>query len=224
MSNSNNRMIVFASILGAILATGLLALNPSMITNGNARMYANDYGYDNYYNNYYPEPKSSHTDIQKINCVNSNLNVNGIDITQIPQDSTATAAANEEASPVGANAQNGNALADRINLERNLVNVCVNVNENEQIKGPPTCEDCFTQNLDAEDLENLFPFGFGGQIVDDLEELCNILEGLTTEQDKMTWYFVLSFVMLFAGISEEERQEVLDCLVELGLIMPLSPA
>ena len=97
------------------------------------------------------------------------------------------------------------------------------MNENEQIKGPPTCEDCFTQNLDAEDLENLFPFGFGGQIVDDLEELCNILEGLTTEQDKMTWYFVLSFVMLFAGISEEERQEVLDCLVELGLIIPLPP-
>jgi hypothetical protein len=40
----------------------------------------------NNYNNYYPEPKSSHTDIQKISCLNSNVNVNGIEITQIPQD------------------------------------------------------------------------------------------------------------------------------------------
>ena len=48
-----------------------------------------DYGYDN---NYYQDDnrysydkhdqKSSHTDIQKIKCVNSNINVNGIDITQ----------------------------------------------------------------------------------------------------------------------------------------------
>ena len=37
MSNSNNRTIIFASILGAILATGILALNPSpMIGNAEA--------------------------------------------------------------------------------------------------------------------------------------------------------------------------------------------
>ena len=53
MSNSNNnRMIVFASILGAILATGILALNPSMIANAQAEMYDNQYGYDN---NYYQD-------------------------------------------------------------------------------------------------------------------------------------------------------------------------
>ena len=98
MSNSNNRMIVFASILGAILATGILALNPSIIANAGAQMYGNQYGYDsNYYqddnrygydNNH--QKKSSHTDIQKIKCVNSNINVNGVDITQIPEDGTAT--------------------------------------------------------------------------------------------------------------------------------------
>jgi len=37
MSN-NNKKIVFASILGAILATGLLSLNPSTITNAGAQM------------------------------------------------------------------------------------------------------------------------------------------------------------------------------------------
>ena len=74
-----------------------------------------------------------HKDIQKINCVISNINVNDVDITQIPQDGTATAASNEGAADT-ANPQNGNGLADRINFDRNLVNVCVNVNHNEQLK------------------------------------------------------------------------------------------
>ncbi len=88
MSNSNNRMIVFASILGAILATIMLALNPSTITNAQAmpygsgdyddrHSYRDQYGYDsNYYqdDNRYSydkkDSKSSHGDIQKISCVN----------------------------------------------------------------------------------------------------------------------------------------------------------
>ena len=134
-----NKKIVLASIV-AIVAAGLMALSPSsLIGNAQAQMYANDYGYDN---NYYQddnryiydkkESKSSHVDIQKIKCVNSNINVNGIDITQIPQDDTATAAANEAADATGA--QNGNGWADKINFNRNLVNICVNVNDNEQIK------------------------------------------------------------------------------------------
>ncbi|HLN33946.1 MAG TPA: hypothetical protein VK250_01540 [Nitrososphaeraceae archaeon] len=113
MSNSNSRMIVFASILGAILATSILALNPSTITNATAQMYGDQYGYDNNHQ------KKSYTDIQKIKCVNSNINVNGIDITQIPQDGAATAATNEGGQE-GANTQNGNGLADRINFDRNL--------------------------------------------------------------------------------------------------------
>lgn len=96
-------------------------------------MYDNQYGYDNNYNNYYQEPKSSHTDIQIIKCVNSNINVNGIGITEISQDSCGAAASNEGAADT-ANPQNGNGLADRINFDRNLVNVCVNVNQNEQLK------------------------------------------------------------------------------------------
>ena len=89
----------------------------------------NRYSYDKNH-----QKKSSHGDIQKISCVNSNINVNGIDITQIPEDATATAAANEGAAADAANTQNGNGLADKINFDRNLVNICVNVNANEQIR------------------------------------------------------------------------------------------
>jgi len=138
-----NKKIVLASIT-MIVAAGLLALNPSMMGNAQAQMYDNQYGYDN---NYYQDdnrysydkkdPKSTHVDIQKIKCVNSNLNVNGIDITEIPQDANTLAAANEAGEgPDGTNSQNGNGLGDRINVERNLVNICVNLNFNNQERVP----------------------------------------------------------------------------------------
>src|SRR5574339_1248751 len=101
-----SKKIVLASI-AVIVATGLLVLNPLMMI-GNAQ-----------------------TEIQKIKCVNSNININGVDITQIPRDNTASvAAANEEP-----NRENGNGLADRINFDRNLVNICVNANNNDQLNG-----------------------------------------------------------------------------------------
>jgi hypothetical protein len=131
---SDNKKIVFASIIGAILATSLVALNPSMIGNAGAQLYGDQYGYDNH------QKKSSHTDIQKIKCVNSNINVNGIDIRQIPQNGPdADAAANEagaEGTADAANTENGNGLSDRINFDRNLVNVCVNLNFNNQERTP----------------------------------------------------------------------------------------
>jgi hypothetical protein len=130
---SDNKKIVFASILGAILATSLVALNPSMIGNAGAQLYGDQYGYDNH------QKKNSHTDIQKIKCVNSNINVNGIDIRQIPQNGPDAAAANEagaEGTADAANTENGNGLSDRINFDRNLVNICVNLNFNNQERTP----------------------------------------------------------------------------------------
>ena len=130
---SNNKKIVFASIIGAILATSLVALNPSIVGNAGAQMYGDQYGYDNH------QKKSSHIDIQKIKCVNSNINVNGVDITQVPQDGVSGDAANEaggEGTADATNTQNGNGFSDRINFDRNLVNVCVNLNFNDQDRSP----------------------------------------------------------------------------------------
>ena len=129
---TGTKRIVLASI-SMIVAAGLLVLNPSMIQNTQAQTYANEYGYDSSYGNYYAEPKSSNVEIQKISCINDNKNINGIDITEIPQDNTAVAAANQERAD-GANTQNGNGFADKINFNKNLVNICVNVNVNEQIR------------------------------------------------------------------------------------------
>ncbi|HLN33744.1 MAG TPA: hypothetical protein VK250_00525 [Nitrososphaeraceae archaeon] len=118
----SDKMIVFASRLSTILTTGILALNPSMV---DAQFYAHEYGYvDSNYNNYDKQSKSSHVDIQKIKCVNSNININCIDITQIPQDSSALAATNEGigATAHATNSENANGLADKINFDKNPVN------------------------------------------------------------------------------------------------------
>ncbi len=165
MSNNNSQKIVFASILAAILATGLLALNPSSITNAQAVLYGADYdsrysyggqygeqydnnryddnnrhGYDSYDNSYYPEPKKDKKigNEQEIKCLNKNLNLNGLDITEIPQDPTTWSAANEAGvdGTNAANTQNGDGLGDRINFDRNLVNICVNLNFNNQERIP----------------------------------------------------------------------------------------
>ena len=153
-----------------------------MIGYAQAEMYDNQYGYDNNYyqddNNYYQDDnrysydkkdqKSSHTDIQKISCGNSNVNVNGVDVTEIPHDNTALGAT-DEGGPDAANTQNGNGFADGINFDRNLVNVCVNANGKEQTRSnagsqPPDGVTLFT----CQEGSNL---GAGAKVTD--EDLCN---------------------------------------------------
>jgi hypothetical protein len=130
----NHQKLLLASIM-LVVASGLMTVGTAgTITNVHGQVYDFDYGNDHY--KAYLELKSSHVDIQKIKCVNSNTNINGIDITKIPPDPTAQAAANEGGAE-GGNTQNGNSLADKINFQRNLVNVCVNVNDNEQKVSPP---------------------------------------------------------------------------------------
>jgi hypothetical protein len=120
---SNNNKVVLASIMLAIGAS-LLTLNPSMITTAQAEPYGDEYGYDNH-------PEKTNVNIQKIKCVNSNINVNGID-TQIPQDFATTneLQGNEEAVN---GEQNGDGVGG-INFERNLVNICANLNFNNQLR------------------------------------------------------------------------------------------
>ncbi len=131
----NKKKALFPSIL--LIASGLLTLGP--LINTQAQIYEFDLGNDHY--KVYPDPKkSSDVILQKLKCVNSNINVNGIDITEIPQNPTALAAANEggaEETPEAANTQNDNVNGNGINVDRNLVNICVNVNVNDQIKISP---------------------------------------------------------------------------------------
>ena len=120
---SNNK-VVLASIMLAVAAS-LLTLNPSMITTAQAEPYGDEYGYDKH-------PEKTNVNIQKIKCVNSNINVNGIDITQIPQDFATTNELQETEEAVNGE-QNGDGVGG-INFERNLVNICANLNFNDQLR------------------------------------------------------------------------------------------
>jgi hypothetical protein len=123
--NKRKTIVLFLSFFIA----GTLILNTSILF-AQAQVYDdNRYGYDN---NDHPKVSS---DIQKIQCISSNINVNGIHITEIPQDDIATTVAANEAGPDGPNTQNGDGF-DKINFDRNLVNICVNVNSNDQIISP----------------------------------------------------------------------------------------
>jgi len=125
----NNHKVVLVPLLVAILAVGLLTLNPSMITTAQAEPYGDEYGYDKH-------PKKTDVNIQKIKCVNSNINVNGIDITQIPQDLATTNELQETEAAVNGE-QNGDGLGG-IDINKNLVNICGNLNFNGQIRSDVT--------------------------------------------------------------------------------------
>ena len=222
---TNQTKIVLASIT-VMVAAGLLALSPSMIGNAQAQLYANDYGHDdNYYqdDNRYSydkkDQKSSHTDIQKIKCVNSNLNVNGIDVTQIPTDATALAAANEGGAggaTEGANTQNGNGLADRINFERNLVNICVNVNDNEQVKvSTPIseCERCFLTHLTPAQQRFVLANAEQG---DTFAEICGFLQ--QNENNPEESRIVFEDTGRIPDITLDQRVALFNCLVDSGVV------
>ena len=227
----------------AILATSILALNPSTITNAQAMPYGSEdyyddrysygdqYGYDtNYYyqddNRYSYDKKDlkSYGDIQKISCVNSNINVNGIDITQIPEDNTATAAAANEGGADAASAQNENGF-DKINFNRNLVNICVNVNVNDQVKVdtspqlPETCEGCFSVLSDQEKTTVIFYANqvFQVETIHSILDLCDFLQ--TSTLPKTTLGSDMAQILDNAAISIQDKDFILGCLENLGLIL-----
>ena len=89
-----NLKVVLGPLLVLIFIAGLLILTPSIIGNARAQMYG--YQPENDHYKVYTDSKSSDVNLQNIKCVSSNVNVNGVDITQIPRDGTATVAATNE--------------------------------------------------------------------------------------------------------------------------------
>ncbi|HEX6672289.1 MAG TPA: hypothetical protein VF084_08635, partial [Nitrososphaeraceae archaeon] len=76
-----NQKVLLVSIL-TLVEIGLLVLISSimiMVVNAQAQMY--NYVYEPHYYNVYPDQKkSSDVNIQKINYLNNNITVNGLDI------------------------------------------------------------------------------------------------------------------------------------------------
>ncbi len=124
----NDHKVVLASIVLAVAAS-LFTLFPSMITTAQAEPYGDEYGNGYGYDSH---AKKTDVNIQKIKCINSNINVNGVDITEIPEDGVATNELQDTETAVNGQ-QNGDGVGD-INFNKNLVNICINLDFNNQLR------------------------------------------------------------------------------------------
>ncbi|MFB5598977.1 MAG: hypothetical protein ACE5SW_01950 [Nitrososphaeraceae archaeon] len=110
-------------LLAAVLVAGTISMTiPSSFAQYYEDPYADPYAKDH---------KKASVNIQKINCHNSNTNINGVDVNQLPpQNGDVATAQLEENGPENGN---GNGLLDGgLNIDRNLVNICANLNLNGQ--------------------------------------------------------------------------------------------
>ncbi|MDR4510144.1 MAG: hypothetical protein MRJ93_00370 [Nitrososphaeraceae archaeon] len=152
---NNKTKIGSMFLLAAVLVTGAISMTiPSSFAQPDDRD-DRDFIGDNYYekdpyNKYYnghDDPFGKDQDkeykdvkIQKIKCVNFNVNINGIDIKKIPREMTDDAATAQglQGDENGIKDGTGNGMFNNggLNIDKNLVNICLNLNFNNQEKVP----------------------------------------------------------------------------------------
>ncbi|MFB5600373.1 MAG: hypothetical protein ACE5SW_09125 [Nitrososphaeraceae archaeon] len=118
-------------VMAAVLVIGTI----SMIIPGS---FAQPYSEKEYSEDPYAKDnkKSTNVNIQKIKCINSNYNINGVEINQFPDQNNAPIAEALQEDGVNGNVpMHGNGNGNGIDFDKNLVNICVNVNLNGQEEG-----------------------------------------------------------------------------------------
>ncbi|MDR4511013.1 MAG: hypothetical protein MRJ93_04835 [Nitrososphaeraceae archaeon] len=146
--NSNKTKIGSMFLLAAVLVAGTIVMTiPKSLAQPEDREYEDHYGkvpYNKYYKSYDdPYGKDHDKDpkgkmVQEIKCVNFNANINGIDINKIPREMTGDATAQApQGDENGLQDGTGNGLFGNggLNIDKNLVNICVNFNHNGQYDG-----------------------------------------------------------------------------------------
>jgi hypothetical protein len=184
-----------------------------------------DRDYDKY------KKDSNNIFVKKVKCNNINVNLNGIDVNiGLPNNDPVTnpvALAQEvedddeeiESNSIESDEDESYKGRDRqSDSNTNSRIVCINNNNNIVGEEEPeiTCEECFTENLDEEQLENLTNL-LTRTDVEDLEGLCEALSDSTlTNLEKFNG---LAIIFSAAEITDEDAFfKVLECLEDLGLI------
>ena len=141
--------------LAIVIIAGLIALlNPSFVIGTTQAQYPYD-GMDIY-------PKNN-LNIQKIDCINANINLDKLVLSQIPQETTglttiaAKETANDESNSAYIHARSDKGLRDKINLDKNFVNICININKNnQQIEDSPIINVMSWNNYLGADISQIF--------------------------------------------------------------------
>jgi hypothetical protein len=169
---------------------------------------------------------------QSAKCDNTNVNINGIDQDQIQRQDAKDNLSNEpgltgqELIPENAmnplTGNNGNGDDEPLlDIERNIVNLCINDNENEltgifrgeqnQNNNPLTCQECFTENLEPIQITRLQTFLANTDFVD-LDGFCEFLSDPAIPNDDKS-NTVLLVLVLIVGVSDiDQINRILECL------------
>ena len=216
-----------AIFLATVLVAGMIVISSPFSA------YAQQQYQQDYESAYYPsDPRmddKSHSAKpgQKANCDNENLNVN--DLSQVQRQEQAIGnnvddAAVDEATldsqqltPEEAFAAingNGDPL---INAERNIVNICINSNDNTltgtftaEQNPPQTCVECFESFFTEAEIIAL-ETGFG----DTLEESCDLAADVGVFESD----FENRVEEILGPIEEERFNNLVECLIEAGIVI-----
>ena len=184
------------------------------------------------------QDSSKSVSINKLNCINTNININGNNTGNINlgnKGQLVPATAEEEgylsASLFGSEysdeTNNGHKKKSKgfdCTINNNNTNINIVGAGNQTTPEPePTCEGCFSSLNATEitefirELNLLMPTN----PLQSLASLCTILEGLVNDEQKAFAYALIATALTRTeGVSVDERNDILRCLQELGLIIP----
>ena len=219
-----------ALFLAIVLVVGTFALTgPTFMINAQATS-DREKDYDNDKSNGKDRDDKSKKDsknvsINKLKCINTNININGENTGDInvgnkgqgylgTYSSDGSGYGNERYYDYGYNKdKKDNGFDCIINNNNTNINLVGGGNQTEQL----TCEECFTENLSAEQLNNL-TIALSVTRLGNLEGLCEQLSNTTlTNPVKLLG---LSALFANAGITDVDAiLRVLECLEELRLII-----
>ena len=235
--------------LAIVLVLGIIAtVSPSFMFGAQAELedeldnnYKKSYGKDNYKSTEYPSYEkdnsyqskdSSNVIIKKIKCNNINVNLNGfngIEVNALPPalnglatDDEAQAADEGEigASFSGSGERNTNGYQHN---DKDFRFVCINNNDFVVVEEeePPTCEECFTENLDEQQIIELKRVLALTDLTPTLEAFCDLLSNPNVPNEAKL--LVLGGAFVGANIDNELSIIIAECLEDLGIIELPSP-
>jgi len=218
--------------------------------------YGNDNGYDKsqYQSSYKPDYKSKYpsyekdnnykskdsisVNLNKLNCINNNVNINGNNNGTINVGNSGKSATGSgtdegylgvgslggnygEGYDNGYNKQKDKSFLCIINNNNNNTNIIAGGNQTEPEPEPTPCENCFSSLSPTEInefLTELTPLTPNQAPIQSLTQFCAILDILVPNEQ--TFSAIQAALVATTGVSIEELESILFCLERLGLIVP----
>ena len=164
--------------------------------------------------------------IQKNNCINTNINIQGVEITTLPIPADTLTSQLQNSGQAGTEDTSDNFHDKENNANnngKNLVNICKITNLNGQISSNPPdgtegCEECFTNNLDEQQIDAVE--AVLAQLSENpdasIEDLCESILNSGVPNEAIV--LGIEGILELANIPSEEIETILECLNDLGII------